>query len=310
MFKDPDLFELDRATRQAIYQAAQADLDHNHNLSWRDSILNHAEREFKSRLGGYISHQEHKSEQDSATVLDQADRIARLLDQASGPAKENKELKAACDEQEPYCLADCKNIAKLERQLEALQAQIGQGVPVATLTMFDMRSQTGTVDLVGDWKDLRVGDPLYTNPAPQQIGQGVPNSVLDVLDNFERKERSPFQAYLASGLVNELRIALLAPAQSAPPQKLQPHETNKEPVVERFVKRACPYCESVWYGQKDDYPHMQAKRRSDEHEIALMPLIEYYAIAVHNGDKNSSTVLKKTIEACLEELESQWRQKE
>ena len=97
MFKDPDLFELDQATRQAIYQAAQADLDHNHNLSWRDSILNHAEREFKSRLGGYISHLEHKSQQDSATVLGQAQRIDSLLDQVSELAKENQELKKEVD---------------------------------------------------------------------------------------------------------------------------------------------------------------------------------------------------------------------
>ena len=92
MFKDPDLFELDQATRQTIYQAAQADLDHDHNLSWRDSILNHAEREFKSRLGGYISHLEYKSEQDSATVLGQAQRIASLLDQISLLGKYNNEL--------------------------------------------------------------------------------------------------------------------------------------------------------------------------------------------------------------------------
>lgn len=98
MFKDPDLFELDQTTRKAIYQAAQADLDSNHNLSWRDSILNHAEREFKSRLGGYISHLHHKSEQDSATVLDQADRIAHLLDQVSELVKENKELASLLDQ--------------------------------------------------------------------------------------------------------------------------------------------------------------------------------------------------------------------
>lgn len=93
MFKDPDLFKLDQSTRQAIYQAAQADLDCNHNLSWRDSILNHAEREFKRRLGGYISHLEYKSEQDSATVLGQAQRIASLLDQVRELEQENKELK-------------------------------------------------------------------------------------------------------------------------------------------------------------------------------------------------------------------------
>ena len=92
MFKNPDLFELDLPTRQAIYQAAQTDLDYNHNLSWRDSILNHAEREFKSRLAGYISHLHHKSEQDSATVLGQARRIASLLDRVSELAEENKEL--------------------------------------------------------------------------------------------------------------------------------------------------------------------------------------------------------------------------
>ena len=92
MFKDPDLFELDQPTRQQIYQAAQSDLDRNHNLSWRDSILNHAEREFKARLGSYIGHLEHKSEQDSAAVLGQAQRIASLLDQVSELAKENQEL--------------------------------------------------------------------------------------------------------------------------------------------------------------------------------------------------------------------------
>ena len=92
MFKDPDLFELDQATRQAIYQAAQADLDYDYNLSWRDSILNHAEREFKTRLGSYISHLELKSEQDSATVLGQALHIASLLDRVSLLAKDNNEL--------------------------------------------------------------------------------------------------------------------------------------------------------------------------------------------------------------------------
>lgn len=97
MFKDPDLFELDQTTRQAIYQAAQADLDCNHNLSWRDSILNHAEREFRTRLGSYISHLEHKSEQDNATVLGQAQRIASLLDQVSELVTENKRLKKEVD---------------------------------------------------------------------------------------------------------------------------------------------------------------------------------------------------------------------
>lgn len=92
MFKDSDLFELDQATRQAIYQAAQIDLDHNYNLSRLDAILNRAEREFKSRLGEYISHLEHKSDQDSATILGQAERIASLLDQVNELTKENKEL--------------------------------------------------------------------------------------------------------------------------------------------------------------------------------------------------------------------------
>ncbi len=98
MFKDPDLFELGQATRQAIYQAAQADLDRDHNLSRRDAILNHAEREFKTRLGDYISHLDHKSEQDSATILGQALHIASLLDQVSELVKENKELTSLLDQ--------------------------------------------------------------------------------------------------------------------------------------------------------------------------------------------------------------------
>lgn len=92
MFKDPDLFKLDQATRQQIYQAAQIDLDHDYNLSRLDAILNHAEREFKSRLGEYISHLEHKSDQDSATILGQALHIASLLDRVSLLAKDNNEL--------------------------------------------------------------------------------------------------------------------------------------------------------------------------------------------------------------------------
>jgi hypothetical protein len=43
-----------------------------------------------------------------------------------------------------------------------------QGEAVATLTMFDMRSQTGTVDLCGNWQELRVGDALYTRPAQHE----------------------------------------------------------------------------------------------------------------------------------------------
>lgn len=49
--------------------------------------------------------------------------------------------------------------------------------------------------------------------------QGVPDGLLNVLDNFEKKERSPFQAYLAAGLVNELRTAMLASAPPAPQVK-------------------------------------------------------------------------------------------
>lgn len=57
--------------------------------------------------------------------------------------------------------------------------------------------------------------------------QGMPDGLLNVLDNFEKKERSPFQAYLAAGLVNELRTAMLA---SAPPA----------PQAEKYAP--CPYC--------------------------------------------------------------------
>ncbi len=53
-----------------------------------------------------------------------------------------------------------------------------------------------------------------------QIGQGVLDSVLNALDNFEKKERSPFQTYLVAGLVtglvDELRAALLASVPAAP----------------------------------------------------------------------------------------------
>ena len=121
----------------------------------------------------------------------------------------------------------------------------------------------------------------------------------------------PTNPYIVKIEPNEMSIAAIGRGHFGTPIP-QHHETNKEPVVEGFVKRACPYCQSVWYGQKDDYPHMQVKSRSDEQEIAacgLMPLIEDYAIAVHNGDKNSSMVLKKIIEASLEELESQRNQK-
>lgn len=49
-----------------------------------------------------------------------------------------------------------------------------------------------------------------------QIGRGV----LDALDNFEKKERSPLQAYLLAGmvneLVNELRTALIVSTTPAP----------------------------------------------------------------------------------------------
>jgi hypothetical protein len=64
-------------------------------------------------------------------------------------------------------------------RLEAIEAykQQQQGEAVATLTMFDMRSQTGTVDLCGNWQELRVGDALYTRPAPaQQQGQVMPSA--------------------------------------------------------------------------------------------------------------------------------------
>lgn len=49
--------------------------------------------------------------------------------------------------------------------------------------------------------------------------QGMPDGLLNVLDNFEKKERSPFQAYLAAGLVNELRTAMLASSPPAPQVK-------------------------------------------------------------------------------------------
>lgn len=51
------------------------------------------------------------------------------------------------------------------------------------------------------------------------VAQGVPDGLLNVLDNFEKKERSPFQAYLAAGLVDELRTAMLASAPPAPQVK-------------------------------------------------------------------------------------------
>lgn len=92
-----------------------------------------------------------------------------------------------------------------------------------------------------------VADPCDANGMPTEYyteatvmrllaaieAQGVPDWWLDVLDNFEKKERSPFQAYLAAGLVNELRTAMLASAPPAPqtlaaqgaPDGWQPIET-------------------------------------------------------------------------------------
>jgi hypothetical protein len=42
--------------------------------------------------------------------------------------------------------------------LAAHPQQSAPAAPVATLTSFDIRSQTGTVDLHGEWMELRVGD--------------------------------------------------------------------------------------------------------------------------------------------------------
>lgn len=58
--------------------------------------------------------------------------------------------------------------------------------------------------------------------------QGVPDGLLNVLDNFEKKERSPFQAYLAAGLVNELRTAMLAAAPPAPQAKPLPLSADRD----------------------------------------------------------------------------------
>ena len=60
-------------------------------------------------------------------------------------------------------------IKELKATIESLRAQLAQqepaqDEPVAVLTMFDMRSQTGTVDLQGGWEELRVGDSLFTHP--------------------------------------------------------------------------------------------------------------------------------------------------
>lgn len=71
------------------------------------------------------------------------------------------------------------------------------------------------------------GDQLFYRPDQMQAyaiaaieAQGVPDGLLNALDNFEKKERSPFQAYLAAGLVNELRTAMLASAPPAPQAEL------------------------------------------------------------------------------------------
>lgn len=66
--------------------------------------------------------------------------------------------------------------------------------------------------------------------------------------------------------------------------------------------------QSIVYAHNQALSAQQQQPLTDEPEIAacgLMPLIEDYAIAVKNGDENSGTVLKKIIEASLEELESQ-----
>ena len=76
------------------------------------------------------------------------------------------------------------------------------------------------------------GMVIWWHPERAQIGQGVPDGVLDALDNFEKKERSPFQAYLAAGLVSELRTAMLASAPPAPQQK----PLTDEQIVDAYCK--------------------------------------------------------------------------
>lgn len=62
-----------------------------------------------------------------------------------------------------------------------------------------------------------------------QLAARVPDGWLDVLEAFEKKERPPFQAYLAAALVGALRNAMLsaAPLQQAPNDAAQSvDETN------------------------------------------------------------------------------------
>lgn len=80
-----------------------------------------------------------------------------------------------------------------------------------------------------------------------QIGRGV----LDALDNFEKKERSPLQAYLLAGmvneLVNELRTALVVSTTPAPQQQL-----TDEQIVAAYCKerRMWHYVEAYLAGAR------------------------------------------------------------
>ncbi len=102
------------------------------------------------------------------------------------------------------CLAPKLDVRKIMLAVEP--GPDGMSREVYAKSVEDVRAHLSRLDQ--ELEEWRLG--VKRLPAPQQIEQGVPDSVLDVLDNFEKKERSPFQAHLAADLVNELRTALLA----------------------------------------------------------------------------------------------------
>lgn len=85
--------------------------------------------------------------------------------------------------------AELCRLHDVEMELQALRAQIGQGEPVAWRTFdgeggYDYRTYEGNETYDDDWakrNPRHVGwvDPIYLHPAPQQIGQGVPDGLFE-----------------------------------------------------------------------------------------------------------------------------------